>query len=533
MSPTMPHAQTPMPHPHTPVTPTQAHAHPYPHPYPPVAIPVSLSHHGASRPSSPSGYSRVSDGLPYRGSPSISGSEFEVEKVSRSNHVSMRRRTAMPTATTEDDIAYRESVSRLLTAATRVSTVSGYIPLDPTHLILFFRTKSGITHSLDFPIDVDYNTPPALDVFIAACRPHQTSEVNDYSDKESLFYPPNLPLTTSLEIGNHPILDAVRASLFPLLPQGHYLTVVRDKLEVIVSGARMEPQPRTLRNDGRVATICVTLPVRFRGGALIVRDAEGYTEKFFGRGGKSGDMEWVAFSADCEYEVEQVQKGCRMAIVYGVYLKTYGASGVEGTDPLINPSDVFLELVTPVLNHSRGRCVGFYVTCEYGVDPGDVVADTLVPMLKGGDALLYHALKLYKLTPELRWTAGGYIWPRDRPVEISNPTSPNNSPSRLSMSGLSLQDSVHASPRAARHAQPPVRGTFAMGTYPEEVGFTEEDLRHRVVDSGAIPLAEADITILTDWNVPSPTVGKERVSFVAGGEMERLVVNALIVVYVP
>ncbi|KAL0570282.1 hypothetical protein V5O48_011682 [Marasmius crinis-equi] len=496
MSPTMPHPQVYPPPPHT-IT--------------------------ASRPTSPSGYSRISDGLPYRGSPSVS--DFEVEKVPRANHLSMRRKTAMPVATTEDDVAYRESVSRLLTAATRVSTVSGYIPLDPSHLILFFRTKSGITHSLDFPIDIDYNTPPAFDVLLAACRPHQTAESNDYSDKESLFYPPNLPLTTSLEIGNHPILDAVRSSLFPLLPQGHYLTVVRDKMEVVVNGGRMGPQSRALRNDGRVATIIVTLPVRFRGGALIVRDAEGYEEKFFGRGGKSGDMEWVAFSADCDYEVELVQKGCRVSIVYGVFLKTYGASGV--TDPLINPSDVFLDLVTPVLNYSRGRCVGFYVACDYGVNPAEVIADTLVPMLKGGDSLLYHALKLYKLTPELRWTAGGYIWPRDRPVEISNP-SPNSSPSHLSMSGLSLQDPT--SPRM--RGQPPVRGTF--GLYSEEgAPFTEADLRHRVVDSGAIPLGEADITVLTDWNVPSQMIGKERVSFVAGGEMEKLVVNALIVVFVP
>ncbi|KAJ3712544.1 hypothetical protein DFJ43DRAFT_1165926 [Lentinula guzmanii] len=78
--------------------------------------------------------------------------------------------------------------------------------MDSSQLVLFFRTKSGIAHSLDFPIDVDFNSPPALDVLITACRPHQTSDFDDYPENESLFYPPNSPLTTSLEIANLSLL---------------------------------------------------------------------------------------------------------------------------------------------------------------------------------------------------------------------------------------------------------------------------------------------------------------------------------------
>ncbi|KAJ3780222.1 hypothetical protein GGU10DRAFT_380994 [Lentinula aff. detonsa] len=107
---------------------------------------------------------------------------------------------AMPQV--DDEFAYREAVSKLLAARLRLLTISGLIPMDSSQLVLFFRTKSGITHSLDFPIDVDFNSPPALDVIIAACRPHQTSDFDDYSENKSLFYPPNFPLTTSLEIAN-------------------------------------------------------------------------------------------------------------------------------------------------------------------------------------------------------------------------------------------------------------------------------------------------------------------------------------------
>ncbi|KAJ4490907.1 hypothetical protein J3R30DRAFT_3426911 [Lentinula aciculospora] len=535
-----------------------------------------------SRAPSPSGFSRVSgvsDGLPFRSS---ALSDFQVERSAKSPPSSARRRTMMPMPQVDDEFAYREAVSKLLAARLRLSTISGLIPMDSSQLVLFFRTKSGITHSLDFPIDVDLNSPPALDVLIAACRPHQTSDFDDYSDNESLFYPSSFPLTTSLEIANLPILDAIRSSLFPLLPQGHYLAVMRDKLEVVVKGGRMGPQPRSLRNDGRVATIVVTLPVRFRGGSFIVRDAEGYEEKYFGRGGKSGDMEWLAFTADCEYEVETVTKGCRITILYGVYLKTFGPTGV--TEPLINPSDRFLDLMSPVLNMSLGRRVGIYVTNDYGVNPSEVLAESLVPMLKGGDSVLYHAIKLYKLSPELHWTAGGYIWPVDRTVEIAEQGQTSNSSPSAGLSGLSILDTPRG--RVPGSSTPAVRGAFALAqhaghagsatsgragsvsgragsvggmngainggfggalnggvnsslngmnigfpsnAYPESDEDLIDNLRFRVQQSGAIPLGEADITILNDWNNPNPMIGKERVPFVVGGELDKLVVNALMV----
>jgi len=335
-------------------------------------------------------------------------------------------------------------------------------------------------------------------------------DYDDYPDRESLFYPPTLPLTATLELAQHPILDAVRNELFPTLPTGHYLTAVQDKLEVIVDGGRMGPQPRA--NDGRVATICVTLPVRFRGGALVIRDTEGRDEKYYGRGGKSGDMEWTCFLTDCEYEVEVVQKGCRIAILYGVHLRTFGPSGIQ-PDPLITPSDDFLDMLSPILNICRGRKVAFYLQSDYGVNPSEMLAESLVPNLKGGDSLLYHAIKLYKLAPELHWTAGGYIWPIDRTVEVGSDAADNSA--ALTFGG-------------ARRGLPAVRGPFVYGDSEEE---EVDNLRSRVENSGAFPLAEADITILSDWQGTGP-VSKERVPFVTNGELEKLVVNVLMVTYV-
>lgn len=147
--------------------------------------------------------------------------------------------------------------------------------------------------------------------------------------------------------------------------------------------------------------------------------------------------------------------------------------------------------------------------------------------MKAGDALLYHAIKLYKLTPELHWTAGGYIWPVDRTVEffgddIAGSQAKNLLPGRMPLGVLN----------GPRTPVPPVRGPFS--SYGESDDDEVDNIRSRVEDSGAIPLAEADITILTDWNSPSTSgIGKERVYFVSGGELEKLVVNVLLVVYVP
>ncbi|KAH9829229.1 uncharacterized protein C8Q71DRAFT_718553 [Rhodofomes roseus] len=457
-------------------------------------------------------------------------SEFEIEHTPKTPHTPPKSRRRRASDEFDSETAFRTSVGTLLNAKARPFTVSGRIPVDPSVLTLFFRSRSGITHSVDFPIDIDHDMPPALDVLIAACQPHPSGRslptglahppgMDDYAypQNESLFYPTDLPLTTTLEIANHPILEAVRNTLFPTLPVGHYLTAMRDKLEIVLKGNTIPVQRRP--NDARVATIVVTLPVRFRGGSLVVRNGDSVEEKFFGRGGKGGDMEWTAFMGDCDHEVELVQKGCRVSISYAVQLRTFGPALIQ-PNPLITPSDRFLDLMSPILNMSRGRRIAFYLTGDYGVNPGQVLAESLVPYLKGGDSVLYHAIKLYKLAPELRWTAGGYIWPVDQIVEFASDVADSPSASHVRMP-ISVVNGGRA----------PIRGPFGSGA--SEPGSDEEDdLRTRVEKSGAIPISETDIMLLNDVSVVG-AISKERVPFVQAGEMEKLVVNILMVVFVP
>jgi hypothetical protein len=118
--------------------------------------------------------------------------------------------------------------------------------------------------------------------------------------------------------------------------------------------------------------------------------------------------------------------------------------------------------------------------------------------LKGVDLLVYNAFKLHKLSPELHWTAGGYVWPADRTLEDfgGDDIAANSNP----------------------------------------INSREFDaIRSRVEASGAVSLVNANITVLSDWtslNV-APVKGEQRIYFVSNGELEKLVLNVLVVIYVP
>ncbi|KAF5310379.1 hypothetical protein D9611_012085 [Ephemerocybe angulata] len=523
---------------------------------PPSAVTIPSPYGLSSSPSNTAGSGYAAYGMPggYHGGGAVSrpasSNEFRIEKVGgggRSPNMGMRG-AALPEAAAGqvyfDETTFKQRVAALVAAKDHQFAVTGRVVVDPTQLVLFFRSKSGITQSLDFPIDVDYNPPPALDVLVASCRPHQTSNYNDYMDRESLFYPPTLPLTISTDlISNYPILDAVRNALFPSLPPGHYLTAVKDKFELLLDGGRLERQPAHLRNDGRAATIVVTLPVRFQGGALVVRDPvsgahERFVSKTAGRAGGVGEaneLEWTAFLANCDYETEVVDKGYRVMLSYGVYIRNFSSEGAVKFQSLLTPTDTFFDLLAPIMNMMRGRTVGFHLSCDYAdVDPSVVTADALIPQLRAGDYLLYHAFKMYKLTPNLHWAAGEYIWPLGRRVELDSEDITHHSASPRMPFGQGLSHTPSRPPVAMPPAFGPA-GAHGHGAYGGGIQDDSQALRVKVEESGGELLSEADITVLKDqWtHTPAEPGAVERIPFISRGELKKLVVNVLLVVYIP
>ena len=73
---------------------------------------------------------------------------------------------------------------------------------------------------------------------------------------------------------------------------------------------------------------------------------------------------------------------------------------------------------------------------------------------------------------------------------------------------------------------------------PEPAVTEEDNLRWRVENSGAIPLEEEDIVMMvtSDPAGGPPLLGpvsKEKVPFVSGGQLDKLIVNVLMVAFVP
>jgi len=429
--------------------------------------------------------------------------------------------------------------------------VSGRIPLDARSLTLFFRSQNNTSHSVDFPFDLEDGTTTAFEMLLETCKTftrasQRRSSSSSLSSRSTshhashgpYVFPPHLSLSTTLDIGNHPILETIRSVLFPNLPTGHYLVAERASLEMAPQGSRSRALLVEETPPDRVATLVITLPIRFRGGVLVVShpdDSLGVAERFKGRGGKPGALEWTAFLADCEYGLEAVDKGCKVSLSYNIRLRTFGPTGPD-PQPLLSPNDRFLDAMTPLFTRAKNMKLGFFLSGDYSIFPADVIADTIVPQLKGGDAVLFHAVKLYGFDVELRYTAGGFIWAAPHTIQLI----PGDAP--LSPTSSSSSSSLHDQPTGRRRAlsislsqkdvAPHLRSSLdeeeRMRNTPPE---SQHSVKNQVLASGAQKLVDAGVLALTapSRRVQGP-VTRLPVPFIANGAMNRLWVNVLMVV---
>lgn len=95
----------------------------------------------ASSASSSSSTSRSPDGLPFP----RNMSDFEVEH-SPAKTMSPKLRRRRQSSDYDSEAAFRASVARLVSAKARPFCAAGRIPVDPTSLILFFRSKVSTSH---------------------------------------------------------------------------------------------------------------------------------------------------------------------------------------------------------------------------------------------------------------------------------------------------------------------------------------------------------------------------------------------------
>ena len=155
--------------------------------------------------------------------------------------------------------------------------------------------------------------------------------------------------------------------------------------------------------------------------------------------------------------------------------------------------------------------------------------------------MLYHALKLYFLAPELRYTAGGFIWPVDKTAEVSmfkgdshrrssrNP-SRHRSKSRHSRHG-------HRDRHDRSHGHYHRGGPIYDSDSEDYSSFSDEErdgsLASQVLASGAVPLAQTGIQLLTTHGQGAIT--RQKIPFLdkeEGAVLDVLYVNICMVLFV-
>ena len=110
------------------------------------------------------------------------------------------------------------------------------------------------------------------------------------------------------------ILDAAAAGLG--CPSGR-LDAQLYKLLVYETGGFFSPHRDTEKADGMIATLSISLPVRGRGGELLVRHRDRECRMDMSADEPS-ELAFAAFYADCTHEVRPVVEGHRLSLVFNL-----------------------------------------------------------------------------------------------------------------------------------------------------------------------------------------------------------------------
>lgn len=97
------------------------------------------------------------------------------------------------------------------------------------------------------------------------------------------------------------------------------LGFVLDKLVVYGPGQFFKPHRDSERDDTMIGTLVVVLPGEHRGGALLVRGPDGRQAlELKGAGTRDTPLRWAALYGDCVHEVQPVQSGYRIALLFQI-----------------------------------------------------------------------------------------------------------------------------------------------------------------------------------------------------------------------
>lgn len=190
------------------------------------------------------------------------------------------------------------------------------------------------------------------------------------------------------------ILDEVRRALCPgaaKLPDAEL-----HALNVYTRDGHFVRHKDTPRDRACFGTLVVCLPLRFRGGRLVLRQGEstriyGWESDDYWRREEPCEVSWAAFYGDVDHEIEPVTDGTRATLTW--LLRSTAEHAVTPPPPAATELDLETALREALLDASflaQGGtlgvpCTHLYAETEGLVRPSDVMSEETVSRLKGRD----------------------------------------------------------------------------------------------------------------------------------------------------
>ncbi len=274
----------------------------------------------------------------------------------------------------------------------------GSLPQVDNVTVIYYTKKPGNFHALTLPADVmeDKNLPEFLKACSTASFDICSRSVTDPTYRDALKLDPDC-FIADFELANTTILGSIAS----IMAVGSSIRAELYKLNVYSIGSHFKAHVDTPRSPEMFASLVVSLPSQFTGGALVTRHL-GHRMTFDWSSSPT-TTQWAAFYSDVEYEVLPVTSGHCFTLTYNLY-HTLPACHPASLDIATSPLHKELQAALKTPHFLRGGgTLGFfcryrYVECEND----DFLMFGDVPFLRGEDMIIYRVAKLLNLSVQLK-----------------------------------------------------------------------------------------------------------------------------------
>ncbi|KAI0044161.1 hypothetical protein FA95DRAFT_1608779 [Auriscalpium vulgare] len=315
-----------------------------------------------------------------------------------------------------------ETLKRLRQCITRQPPyASGTLPVESDHVFIYYGKDDNAQR-----LDCAGAGQDKLEALSQSCDrasfgvDNKTVEDENYRKAGKLdsnyFSTPFVPERSKL-------VEVIRSNLLEGSDALRPLELELYKLNVYDEGSFFKPHKDTPRSGNMFASLVVVFPTSHEGGALVLR--HGHEERTFDSAKALKDAEessvaYITFFSDVEHEVLPVTKGYRITLTYNIYCADVdkpNAPAALSVDPRAASSheDICQSALRDLLDSPdflpEGGTLGFGLRHVYPIltspeDPYSASLERVRKLLKGSDALVFHACTKLGVHPALYYGYG-------------------------------------------------------------------------------------------------------------------------------